>query len=720
MTGLLPKDQIFIRKLTEITQANMGNENFDSKELANKFGISLYNLSRRLYEITNKTVNQFIRETRLLKALEMLQNEEVTASEVAYKVGFGSPSYFSTCFHEFFGYPPAKAKKGNFDDTEKINSIQGTAKKEQKGPAWRILILISSGVLFLVVLSFLISHLFIKNSSADAGNLVKIPEKSVAILPFKNLSDSTINQYFIDGVMEDILTNLSRVHDLRVISRTSTEQFRETKMSASQIGKKLNVNYIVEGSGQKYGNAFRLRVQLIETSTDKHIWAESYEGELRETKDIFKIQSQVAQAIAAELKATITPEEKQLIETVHTTNLTAYYFYLKGKDEINKYWSDFKNKQALKRAEGMFNNALENDSTFARAYVGLADVYMSRHVYESYYSETYLDSVLILADRALSYDDNLAEAYYARADYYIQNGEIEQALKEYDKALEYNPNYWEAYSTAGWKVYFLDYNHMDFVKGLEYLQKAVSINHGKEMPDLLRRLGEAYANFAGVPEKAKNCYQEAFKLDGDTITYLGRLASMESASGNYARGVNLYKRCYAIDSNKIEITSQLASNYELLGKYAEALKYVKKIEARLEDLPQLFYSANRWIGYVYWQEGYHEEAERRFNIQKKLSEESIKAGRFYSIDANYDLAALYNFMGDREKAYENLRIVAKIHACPLWLINLIKNDPFFNSMRNEPEFQKIVKKLDSKYLSEHERVMKWLEERQTKSNLSLF
>jgi hypothetical protein len=115
------------------------------------------------------------------------------------------------------------------------------------------------------------------------------------------------------------------------------------------------------------------------------------------------------------------------------------------------------------------------------------------------------------------------------------------------------------------------------------------------------------------------------------------------------------------------------------------------------------------IGYVYWQNGFKKEAKYWFNKQKKISEESIKMGRYYSIDANYDLAAVYAFMGEKEKAYENLSIVSKIHVCPLWLLVTIKDDPLFNSIRNESGFRKIVSDLEAKYTAEHERVRKYLE-----------
>ena len=177
-------------------------------------------------------------------------------------------------------------------------------------------------------------------NSKKTNDIAKL-EKSIAVLPFVNDSPDQENAYFINGIMDEILNNLQKIKDFRVLSRTSTEQYRgSNKPAIPKIAKKLDVNYIVEGSGQKYGNTFRLRVQLIAANNEKHIWGESYEQEIKETKDIFRIQSQIAQTIASELKATITPEEKQLIEKTSTSNLTAYDFYQRGNEEYQNYMSD--------------------------------------------------------------------------------------------------------------------------------------------------------------------------------------------------------------------------------------------------------------------------------------------------------------------------------------------------------------------------------------------
>ena len=306
-------------------------------------------------------------------------------------------------------------------------------------------------------------------------------EKSIAVLPFVNDSPDQENTYFINGIMEEILNNLQKIKDFRVLSRTSTEQFRgSNKIAIPEIAEKLDVNYIVEGSGQKYGNKFVIRVQLIVAKNERHLWGDSYEQEIQKTSDIIRIQSQVAQSIAEELKANMTPEEKQLIEKTYTTNLNALDFYQRGEEELNKYFSDKNNLKALSMAKEMYNKALEYDSAFAKAYLGLATIYFEKHANrsESYLSENYLDSVLILSDRALSFDNKLSDGYLFRGQYYLAIGNTDQTIKEWERALRYNPNDWQLYSDLGYLIYIVDTKHADYVKGLQYLYKALSLNHG--------------------------------------------------------------------------------------------------------------------------------------------------------------------------------------------------------------------------------------------------
>jgi TolB-like protein/AraC-like DNA-binding protein/Tfp pilus assembly protein PilF len=710
MSEHLPKDQIFISKLTEIIQTNIGNENFSIKELAYELGISHYSLNRRLFAITNKTFKQFLREARLQKALHMLQNEELTVSEIAYKVGFSSPAYFNTCFHEFFGYPPGKVSKEVFASANEINHIHVMENLKQKGPVWRTFLIISS--LFFAVLVFLVYIFFIKNSSTKISTPLNDLEKSIAVLPFKNISDTLSNRYFIDGLMEEILTNLSKIHDLRVIPRSSVEQFREPGKTAHEIGKKLNADYIVVGSAQKNGNIVRLWVQLIEASREGQIWAETYEVEIRETKDIFKIQSQVAQSIAAKLKTTITPDEKQRIEKTSTIDLTAYDFYLRGREEEEKYMLDNKNKLSLRKAEELYNKALRNDSAFALAYTGLARVYWEKYYYktEAYFSENYIDSVLILCDIALSYDDQLSDAHTIKGKYYRETKKPEQAHKEYDKAISLNPNDWVAYWEKG-KLYYCEYDH---IQSLINFEKAISLYRGEQLPILLRTIGQEFMHL-GFPEKAYYYWKAALDLDGDSSSYYIDLMANEFCHGNFTKAIDYGDKAYANDSTYTYFNIILTLSHIFLGNYEKSLKYLNNHLESFKSLGQTDVVSMWIIGYIYWKNGYKEKAEYYFEETIINSYRMLDLGRVYAIlpDVYYDLAGVYAFRGETDNAFKNLRIFSQKKCTSIdWSI-MLKNDPLFDSIRDEPEFQKIIKEVEKKYQAEHERVRKWLEERGT-------
>jgi TolB-like protein/Tfp pilus assembly protein PilF len=581
--------------------------------------------------------------------------------------------------------------------------------KEQKGrlvsnknlKKWLV-----SGLLVILCISVVFGILKVIEKSKQASDIAKL-EKSIAVLPFVNDSPDEGNAYFINGIMDEILNNLQKIKVFRVLSRTSVEQYRgSTKPSLPKIAKELNVNYIVEGSGQKYGNKIVLRVQLIAADNEKHLWGKSYEQEIYETNDIINIQSQIAQAIATELKAVMTPEEKQLIEKTPTLNLTAYDFYMRGREEHTKYWVNNSNRAVLQIAEDLYHKALKYDSAFAQAYTGLARVYWDKHFFaKEYFSENYMDSVLILSDFALTFDNNLAEAYAIRGDYYTYKGFINKAIEEYDKSIKLNPNSWEAYYGKGEM-----YGTGDLANMINNYQKAASLNHGVELPGLLRNISYAYDN-AGFKDKARYYNLEAFKLDGDSVPYLDMLAEFEDSN---EKAIEFERKAYAIDSTSLITVNSLAYYYMDLKQFKESLKYYKKYVEMLKANSTLTNNQMHRIGYAYWVNGYKKEAENYFDKQLEYCKNDIELKRPWGqkLYPYYDMAAIYAFRGDKEKAYENLKIFNQRQGMPLWAVIFIKTDQLFNSIRNEPEFQQIVKDVEAKYQAEHERVRKWLEEQE--------
>jgi TolB-like protein/Flp pilus assembly protein TadD len=574
--------------------------------------------------------------------------------------------------------------------------------KQAVSRGWKIATYVS-GAIIIALLAFN----FISRRSLDK-DISKL-EKSIAVLPFINDSPSDSTTYFVNGIMDDILNNLQKIKAFsKVLPRTSVEQYRgSVKPTILKIAKDLDVNYIVTGSGQKYGNSYRVRVQLNVGKNDKQLWGDSYEREIRGTKDIYRTQSEIAQSIASALKATITPEEKHLIEKTPTRDLTALDFYQRGRDELTKYWIDNDNKAVLGKASNFYNKALEYDSTFAQAYTGLAWVYWGINYSEEYFSKNFLDSVLVLANLALSFDDQLAEAHYVRGRYYYEKGYIKKAIEEYDKTIKLNPNDWESYFGIG-KLYAYD----DNLKSIENLQKAASLNHSSELPGILREISFALAG-SGFNDQAKRYNLEALKLDDDSIKYYICLETIEYFSGNYENAIEFLKKAYAKDSTNQSILLDLGFNYAFAKQYKESLKYYKKyIERNKAPEPTNFNDTHR-IGYSYWINGYKKEAEYYFDKQIEYCNGQIKLGRpwasqlFYTY---YDLAALYAFRGDKDKAYDNIKIFNQAQRCPYVFVSFIKNDPLFDGIRNEPEFQKIESEVNFKAMAEHERIRKWLEE----------
>ncbi len=271
-----------------------------------------------------------------------------------------------------------------------------------------------------------------KSKSEDVSRL----EKSIAILPFRNDSQNEENSYFINGIMEEILNNLQRIRELRVISRTSVEQYRNLGKPIPEIAKELGVNYIVEGSAQKYGSNFRLRAQLIKAEHESHLWGESFQQNITDVEDIFNIQIKIAESIATELKAVISPEEKRLIEKIPSADLNVYEKYLKARS----YWNDF-TKESISKALEYLNSAIEKNPNWAPLYAGLAELWM--WIQQTGWEDPSVAAPKIFENlnKAMELDPDLAEVRYLNAAIaQLVEWDWEKSEKEFLKSLALNPN----------------------------------------------------------------------------------------------------------------------------------------------------------------------------------------------------------------------------------------------------------------------------------------
>ena len=302
MTRSAAGDRELIKRLTEIVHANLGNEQFGVEAFAGKAGLSRSYLHRRLNAIGHKSISNFIRTVRLERALSLLQEGESPVSEIAYRVGFGSPTYFNHCFHEHFGFPPGEVKKRGLIITEQVSgpdNLNVHAGQPRHKASHKKLIIISSGVLALVLISFLFRGVLISEIHSEKGSTA---EKSILVLPFKNFTGNPANQYFADGMTEEILNSLFQISDLRVISRTTSDHFRETDLTASGIAGEVNARHVLEGSIRQEGDKMRISIQLIDAYRDLHIWSGNFD---RELKNILGTQGEIAMQVAKILDGVI-------------------------------------------------------------------------------------------------------------------------------------------------------------------------------------------------------------------------------------------------------------------------------------------------------------------------------------------------------------------------------------------------------------------------------
>jgi TolB-like protein/Tfp pilus assembly protein PilF len=535
----------------------------------------------------------------------------------------------------------------------------------------------------------------------------KTLDKSIAVLPFESLSDDPEKQYLADGVMEDILLHLAKIKDLRVMSSTSVQKYRKTDKSATEICNELGVSYILAGRFQKYGDQARLIVQLIQSGIEEHAWANDYN---RDWSDIFQVQSEVAHAIARELHAVISPEVKQSIEKIPTSSLVAYDLYQQGRQELWKLKiTEHRgaSTSALDEAENLFNQVLQHDPQYAEAYAALAQVYLNKHIISGGLSEDVRDSILLFADKALLYDQRSSSAHVAKGRYYFEIGNMEQGLHEFEQAIELNPNNYNAYYTLG--DFLLRFDH---AKSIFNLHKAASISSGAELVIVLNRLSETYT-YAGFLEEGEHYAEEAFRLSGDTISYLGKLSIIDYHLRNYDKAVERYKKCYAINPEDNSILRSIATALTFTDQFEESLEYFERFLERGELTSWSDYTSRHRLAAVLFQNNQKEEAEKYLFEQIAFCEELLEEETYRAsfVGVFYDMAGCYALLGEKEKAFEYLRLTTEEHR-EKWLaiLNYLQDDSLLDKIRDDPEFQRIAEDYEALWQKRHEEIRQWLVE----------
>jgi TolB-like protein/Flp pilus assembly protein TadD len=348
------------------------------------------------------------------------------------------------------GFPIALVIAWAFEITpegiKRTEDVDVTA-KPSRGRAWIYVAIV--GALLSVSLFILGRYTASRAGSAEGGRAggTPLPEKSIAILPFENLSEEKANAYFAEGIKDEILTKLAAVRDLKVISRTSTAKYQSKPDNLKTVAQELGVSTILEGAVQRAGDKVRVNVQLIDARADTHLWAKSYD---RDFKDVLAVESEVAEEIAEALKANLSPRESHILAAASTHDPEAHDLYLRAEYERHEAESSL-SEDEFDRAETFYRQALARDPNFVEAASTLAYVRLYRHWFVSPLAPQELDEVRAIIDRALAVAPDSPDAHYALgAFYYWGYREYEKALAEFRRTLELQPNNASTRQFCGW------------------------------------------------------------------------------------------------------------------------------------------------------------------------------------------------------------------------------------------------------------------------------
>jgi TolB-like protein/DNA-binding winged helix-turn-helix (wHTH) protein/Tfp pilus assembly protein PilF len=453
---------------------------------------------------------------------------------------------------------------------------------------------------------------------------------SIAVLPLENLSRDPNQDYFSDGITDALTTELAQIGSLRVISRTSVMHFKGTRETLPEIGRELNVDAVVEGSITRSENRVRITAQLIEAPSDRHLWAKSYE---RDLKDILTLQDEVARDIAEEIRVKLTPEERTRLATVRPIDPAAHEAYLKGRYYLNK-----RTEEGFRRAIEYFDEATQEDPNYALGHAGLADSYILLGEYSLVPAKEAFTKAREAAAKALQLDDTLAEAHNAlaavKADY---DWDWPGAEREFRRAIELNPGYATAHQ---WYAEILS-EQGRHEEALAEIKRAQQLDPFSLIINAVS--GDALRS-AGKYDLAIEQLRETLKIDPNFAHAYFHLGMTHLRKGAFAEAIAEFQRAATLSPNVTDYKGGLGYAYARAGKRAEARKVLDELKERSKR------------SYVSW---------------------------FY-------VAAIYAGLDEKDHAFACLE---KAYAQREQGLVVMNREPMFDPLRSDPRFTDLLRRI---------------------------
>lgn len=456
------------------------------------------------------------------------------------------------------------------------------------------------------------------------------PNRRIAVLPLSNISPNPNDQYFADGMTEELIATLSKISGLGVIARTSILRYKGLTKPAKEIGKELNVATVLEGSVRIAGKKMRITAQLIDTTSEEHIWSEVYD---RELEDAFAIQTEIARRIASALRIKIMRDENARLETKATDKPQAYALYLKGRHFLNT-----RTEESLRKAIETFEKALEQDPDYALAYTGLADSHAVLALLELVPPKMAFPRSKAAAEKALEIDKDLSEAHTSLGVVKFQyDWDLPGAEKEFRKAIELSPNYAAA--------------HQFYADSLKA---------------------------AGRFDEALSQMKQASQLDPLSLSINTGIGHVLYLSRNYDRAIEQYRETVRLDPNFVQARLWFGRPFLQKGMYKEAITELKEA-SKLSGNSTVSLAT---LGQAYAESGDKKQAQQ---ILDRLKERSKK-----QYVPSYWIALLYVSLGDRKQAFGWLERAYEERSS--WLA-WIMVEPRFDPIRPDPRFASLLQRM---------------------------
>ncbi|NNE75830.1 MAG: helix-turn-helix domain-containing protein [Pricia sp.] len=647
-------DKQFLQRLISILDTHLSDEQFGVKELAREAGLSKSQILRKIKAFKNKSTSQFIREYRLKKAMELLQQNAATVSEIAYRVGFSSPTYFSTCFHDHFGYPPVEAKHQSIMPTPSVFVDEVADRLPEKFTTThsnkRLVLHFSLVILLFLSASFV---LFFRTNNDKSGMEFTSPltaiegenkiEKSIGVMPFMNLSGNREFDYVSEGMTGAIIDKLTRLESIkRVVSFTTMSTFKETDKGIKEIASELGVTHLLEGNLQKAGDTVKIVLRLIDGIKETYDWSEEYISTW-EVNELFQMQAQITETVATKMGVELNSQEIKTIERKHTDNILAYTYYQQAEFQKNKY-----NKVGFDLAEELYMKAIQQDPSFADPYVGLGCIWQLRGWWGLHKEKEALANSLHYLEKAIDRDP---KNKWAVGFYYIMS-------------------FWYNWDFEKVEPFF------------QRMQKEGSLHKVWTLVDYAMKTNREFT--------ALQFFEKEILDVPNNPKYHATMIQLLWVNGMYAECDSILKEESKLFEDNRLYNMHAAKFYIGMRDYEQASKYIEKLEFTEES------STFDKVAYC-WLNAFLQSVS---GSQKKADEYISQLITYYYEmvpgSPGWFVALYYSAIGDHEKtlewiqkSYDHHEVeMSWLHAEPL--LEPVRNDPRYKELWHKVGFSKVI------------------------------